>query len=91
MNLTYKLKIILTLSIKLIFGVKGVRGESLSEFVNKGNFVTKILFQIRLDEVLKYVKIYLLIYVKSDVKQEIKELVAVFYSFFHKTYLQNLK
>ena len=54
--------------------------------------MTKIFFQIRLNEVIKVCKKMISADVKADVKQQkVKELVALSSSFFYKNYLQNLK
>ena len=56
--------------------LKGVEGQS--ESANKGKFVTKIFFQIRLNEVLKKLQNITSADVKADVKDhEIKEMLAV--------------
>ena len=55
----------------------------LSESVKKGKFVTKIFFQIMLNEILKSHMKMISADVKANVKQyEIKYLVAVSYKFF---------
>ena len=65
--------------------------EGLGESINKEKFFKEILFQIRLNELLKYVKI-IPAYEKADAKQQkMKEVVAKFWYFFCKKCLQNLK
>ena len=58
------------------------------ESVKKGKFVTKIFFQIVLNEVLKVIKKMLSAHIKTDEKQKIKELVAASYNFLQKYLLK---